>query len=78
LNNRATITESEIGRDAYDHVVAEVDDPAITVVESHAVPGGSARVELHYGLIVLDHEMPTVRLRALWKDPGEFSSLIPY
>jgi hypothetical protein len=47
----------EIGTDAYDHVVAEVDDPAITVVESHAVPGGSARVELHYGLIVLDHEM---------------------
>jgi len=61
----------EIGADAYDHVVADIDDPALTVVEPHAVLGGSARVEFDYGLIVLDDEMLDSELRAFWKHLAE-------
>ena len=53
----------EIGAGVYDHVVAEIDDPAITVVEPHAVLGSSARVEFDYGLIVLDDEILDAELR---------------
>src|SRR4029450_6824489 len=38
-----------------DHCGVEIG--AITVVEPHAILGGSARVEFDYGLIVLDDEM---------------------
>ena len=54
----------------YDHVVAEIDE-AITVVEPHAVLGGSARVEFDYGLIVLDDEMLDSELSAFWKHLAE-------
>src|SRR4029453_1788320 len=53
----------EIGAGVYDHVVAEIDDPAITVVEPHAVLGSGARVECDYGLIVLDDEILDAELR---------------
>jgi len=42
-----------------------IDDPAITIVEPHAVLGGSVRAEFDYGLIVLDDEMLDAELRAL-------------
>ena len=57
----------ELGADTYDHVVADRDDPAITVVEPHAVLGGSAQVECDYGLLVLDDERLDAELRAFWK-----------
>ena len=55
--SRATMARIQVGPDAVDDLAVEVDDPAVSVVEPHAVLGRRQGMKLHHGLIVLDDQM---------------------
>src|ERR1700693_3800791 len=62
----------EVGANTDDQGVLEIHDPAVAVVEAHAVPGRRERMKLDHGLIVLDEQMLHNELRALRKNLTQF------
>src|ERR1700677_1277208 len=57
----------EVGANSYDPCILEIDDPAIAIVEAHAVPGRRQRMKLDHRLIVHDEQMLHMELCALRK-----------
>src|ERR1700677_1169472 len=58
----------EVGANTHDQPVLEPDDPAVAIVEAHAVLGCRQGMKLDHRLIVLDDQVFHVELRALGKN----------
>jgi hypothetical protein len=62
----------EVGTNPYDQPLLEIDYPAITVIEAHAVLGRCKRTKLDYRLVVFDNQMLHVELCSLGKHSTQF------
>src|ERR1700722_12194974 len=58
----------EIGANAHDQSVLEIDYPAITIVEAHAILRRGQRMKFDYRLVILNDQVLYMELRALRKD----------
>src|SRR6201988_284715 len=72
--NRILIEQSgdhrrvEVSANTYDHCLLEIDDPAVAVVEAHAVLGRRERMKFDHRLIVFHEQMLHLELRPLRKN----------